>query len=264
MTMTKIIWMSDPHFQNEGTIDGLDPRARLAAAIDHMNAHHADAGFAVLSGDLVGDDVATDYRVMAPYLAASRVPIYPMMGNNDERAAFRGHLLVPDHCMEHFIQYTVETPESVFICLDTHKIGSHAGQLCAQRLAWLDEQLTIHKDKPVYIFMHHPPLSLGLPMQDQIMLEDADVFLDLLEAHGNVRHLFMGHVHRPTCGTVRGIPFATLGALSFQAPAPRPEWTWDSFAAAAEPPQYGVIEIADGNVVVQYTQFCRYETGVVD
>ncbi len=24
--MTKIIWMSDPHFQNEGTIDGLDPK----------------------------------------------------------------------------------------------------------------------------------------------------------------------------------------------------------------------------------------------
>ena len=61
--ITKIIWMSDPHFQNEGTIDGLDPRARLAAAINHANAHHADADFAILSGDLVGDDIVPSNRV---------------------------------------------------------------------------------------------------------------------------------------------------------------------------------------------------------
>mgnify|MGYP005989001347 CR=1 FL=1 len=93
------------------------------------------------------------------------------------------------------------------------------------------------------------------------MLENADAFLDLIACHGNVRHLFMGHVHRPTSGAVRGIPFATLGSLAFQAPQPRPAWDWDTFEAPREAPQYGVVLIEDGNVVVQYTQFCEFGVG---
>ena len=65
-----------------------------------------------------------------------------------------------------------------------------------------------------------------------------------------------------TCGTVRGIPFATLGALSFQAPAPRPPWDWDSFKPPKEAPQYGVLEISSGNVTLQYTQFCDFVLGI--
>ncbi|MEL6684872.1 MAG: metallophosphoesterase [Pseudomonadota bacterium] len=260
--MTKIIWMSDPHFQMTGTIDGLDPRVRLETAIAYLNDHHADADFAVLTGDLVGDDVAEDYLGIARYLAKSKVTIHPLMGNNDERDSFRAHLTLPANVMPDFIQYVVETPDQTFICLDTHKVGSHAGQFCSARQAWLDQTLARDPAKPAYIFMHHPPLALGLPPQDEIMLEDDHAFLDIVSAHKNVKHLFMGHVHRPTAGTVRGIPFATIGALSFQAPAPRPAWYWDSFVVAQEAPQLGVILIENDNVVLQYTQFCDYDVGV--
>lgn len=261
--MTKIIWMSDPHFQNTGTIRGLDPRKRLALAIDHVNTHHADADFAVLSGDLVGDDIEGDYSSIATYLAASQVPIYPMVGNNDDRDGFRAHLTTPDDGLPGFIQYSITTDSGLVVCLDTHQVGSHAGQFCAQRRDWLHKLLDQHADTPTYLFMHHPPMALGLPKQDEIMLADGDSFLDLITAHGDVRHLFMGHVHRPTCGLVRGIPFATIGALSFQAPAPRPEWDWDGFVPAEEPPHYGVIMMDDGNVTLQFTQFCKYADGIV-
>ena len=254
--------MSDPHFQNSGTIDGLDPRARLDAAVIYLNANYADADFAVLSGDLVGDDIAGDYAAIAPYLAKSKVPVYPLIGNNDDRAGFRQHLALPANAMPDFVQYTVETPREIFICLDTHKIGSHAGQFCATRQAWLDATLKENATKPAYIFMHHPPLALGLPPQDEIMLDEGEVFLDLIGRHANVKHLFMGHVHRPTAGTARGVPFATIGALSFQAPAPRPSWNWDSFQPAAEAPQLGILLIEGGNVVLQYTQFCDYKIGI--
>ncbi len=260
--MTKVVWMSDPHFQNNGTIDGLDPRIRLDAAISYLNTNHADADFAVVSGDLVGDDIAGDYAGIAPYLAASTVPIYPLMGNNDERAGFRKNLMLPADAMSDFIQYVVETNDETFICLDTHKIGSHAGEICAARQAWLDAVLRRSLEKPVYIFMHHPPLALHLPAQDEIMLENEEVFLDLISAHGNVKHLFMGHVHRPTAGTVRGIPFATLGAVSFQAPAPRPAWDWESCKLPQEAPQLGVLHFERDNVVLQFTQFCAYEVGI--
>lgn len=260
--MTKIIWMSDPHFQNEGTIDGLDPRVRLDAAIRHANAHHSDADFAILSGDLVGDDIEGDYSALAGYLSKSALHIYPMMGNNDDRGGFRSHLSVPDDTMPDFIQFSLETSDGTVICLDTHKIGSHAGQFCDERQEWLDRVLSTCADRPAYIFMHHPPFVLGLPKQDEIRLEDEDAFWSVVSRHTNVKHLFMGHVHRPTCGSARGIPFATLGALSFQAPAPRPSWEWESFKPPKEAPHYGVIDISNGNVMLQYTQFCDFAVGM--
>lgn len=260
--MTKIIWMSDPHFQNKGRIDTVDPRARLEAAITYLNMHYADADFAVLTGDLIGDDITDDYASIAQYLAPSQVPIYPMVGNNDDRTGFREHLTLPKNAMADFVQYTIEMPSETIICLDTHKIGSHAGQFCEARQRWLEDVLRKAPEKPAYIFMHHPPLALGLPRQDEIMLEDHLEFLDLVSRYSNVKHLFMGHVHRSTAGSVQGIPFATIGALSFQAPAPRPAWTWDEFKPPAEAPQLGVIEIRQGNVVLQYLQFCEYEVGV--
>jgi 3',5'-cyclic AMP phosphodiesterase CpdA len=260
--MTKIIWMSDPHFQNEGTIDGLNPRTRFQSAITHANTHHADADFAVLSGDLVRGGIASNYSGVADHLAKSDISIYPMVGNHDDRTGFRQHLTVPAGCMDDYIQYTIPTREGLMICLDTHMIGSDAGQFDAARQAWLTQTLATHADKPVYIFMHHPPMALDLPNQDTIMLQEGDAFLDLISAHANVKHLFMGHVHRPTCGTIRGIPFATIGALSFHAPAPRPAWDWDSFVPPPEAPHYGVLHIQDGNVTLQYTQFCAYEVGI--
>ncbi|PSL20685.1 phosphodiesterase [Shimia abyssi] len=260
--MTKLIWMTDPHFQTEGTIRGLNPRTRLEAAIEHANTHHADAALIVLSGDLVGDDIERDYQSLAIHLNASAIPFYPMMGNHDDRPALRRNLTLPETTTSEFVQFVVELPDCTILCLDTHKPGSDAGTYCATRLAWLDDVLTHSADKPAYIFMHHPPLALHLPKQDEIMLEEADSLLGLLARHNHVKHLFAGHVHRPTAGTVRGIPFATLGALSIQAPPPRPEWDWNSFEPAQEPPHYGVLHIEDDSVVLQYTQFCKYDVGV--
>ncbi len=258
--MTKIIWMTDPHFQNEGLIGDLNPRTRLKVAIDHMNTHHADADFMVLTGDLVGDDIDGDYALLATYLGQSTIPVYPLVGNNDDRTGFRAHLSLPDGTMDDFIQYSIDTGEAKFLCLDTHMIGSHTGQFCAARQAWLTDKLS--SNEPTYIFMHHPPMDLNLPPQDTIKLQDGDAFLDIIREHGNVQHLFIGHVHRPTCGTINGIPFATLGALSFQAPAPRPAWDWDSFVPAHEAPHYGVLYVKNGNTTLQHTQFCAYDVGI--
>lgn len=258
----QIVWMTDPHFKHTGTIKGLNPRARLDAAIQYVNAHYADADFAVLSGDLVGEDIAADYAEIARYLSKSAIPVYPLMGNNDERTAFRQNLSLPRDAMPDFVQYVIETDAETFVFLDTHKVGSAAGEFCAARQAWLDAVLGKTPDKPAYIFLHHPPLELCLPQQDRVMMQDPDAFLDIVSAHSNVKHLFMGHVHRSTAGTVRGIPFATLSAVSFQTPAPRPEWKLENFEFANEAPQLGVINIAQGNVILQYLQFCDYDVGI--
>lgn len=259
--MVKLIWLSDPHFVSEGEVLGHDPRVRLQAAVTFINQNHADSSFCVVSGDLVNRGTVEDYAGVAEHLGALQVPFLPMVGNHDNRELLRSALPLPDTSMSSFVQYTVQTPDGLLVCLDTLKAGSDAGAFCAERLSWLHAVLTAAEATPVYLFMHHPPMALGLPMQDTENLEDGEAFLDLVTRHSNVKYLFIGHVHRPITGTVRGIPFATMRSVLYQAPAPAPAWDWNSFSPAKEAPNLGVLTIDELGVNLQYVQFCEHSAG---
>jgi len=260
--MLNAIWMSDFHFSASGAVLGHNPRARLAAAIKHTNTHYANSDMCIISGDMVNRGSMEDYAAVAKALSELTIPYWPMVGNHDDRAMFKDVFSLPENCMAEYVQYSVSTTEGELICLDTLKAGSDEGEFCKQRLQWLSNRLDALGDTPAYIFMHHPPMKLGLPTQDTENLLDSAALLDLLEAHSNVKHLFIGHVHRAITGTTRGIPFATMPAVIFQAPAPLPSWDWNSFKPSEEAPAIGALAIDGANVNLQYLQFCKYEDGL--
>jgi len=260
--MTKLIWMSDLHFTAEGDVLGHDPRVRLDAAIGHINQHHSDATMCVISGDMVNRGTHADYNGLRARLDKLYVPFCPMVGNHDNRVLFKGALPLPTTCMPEFVQYTIETSQGLIVCLDTQIPGADAGELCQIRLDWLRDTLSAAKTTPVFLFLHHPPMPLGLPMQDTENMKNGQAFLDLISAFECVKHMFIGHVHRPITGTIRDIPFSTMRSVLYQAPPPRPKWTWDTFKPALEAPNIGVIRLENSSVIMHYDQFCPYETGV--
>jgi Icc protein len=259
--MTKIVWISDLHFLAEGRLYGIAPRVRLTAAVDYINRTHADCEHCIISGDLVNREDLEDYQALKVHLERLECSYLPMLGNHDDRDLMRSVFDLPETVMPDFIQYEVETKHATVLCLDTHKPGFANGELCSTRRSWLRSALDRAGDKPVHIFMHHPPMDLGLPQQDTSKLEAGETFLDLISEFANVAHLYMGHVHRLVSGTIRGIPFSTMNSVSFQARAPKPEWTWDSFKTPPEPPLIGVLNITERDVILQYEQFCEFETG---
>ena len=260
--MLKIVWMSDPHYTVDGLVLGHDPRVRLEAAISHINRNHGDADFCVISGDMVNRGTAADYVSIATMLQDLAVPLLPMVGNHDDRTLFRRALALPDRTMEGFIQYAVPAQGGLIVCLDTQKPGADSGEFCATRMEWLKAVLTEAGTTPALLFMHHPPMPLGLPMQDTDRLEDGSAFLDLIARFDSISFLCIGHVHRPIAGAVRGIPYATMRSILYQAPAPQPEWDWSSFAPGREAPALGLLTLKDGNVTMQYEQFCDHVLGV--
>ena len=259
--MLKVIWASDLHFTSEGNVLGYDPRVRLGAMVEHINAYHSDADFCIVSGDMVNRGSRQDYDGLASYLGQLSIKILPMMGNHDHRGQMRETFSVPQSCMPDFIQYSVSTPEGLIACLDTQKTGSDAGEFCDMRRDWLMDTLQKAKSQHVYLFMHHPPHCLDLPMQDQDRMENGDAFLDLVSSFDCVKYLFMGHVHRPISGLVGGLPFSTMRSVLYQAPAPRPEWDWETFKPATESPSIGVISIKAGSINLHYEEICDHGTG---
>ncbi|MEM1101892.1 MAG: metallophosphoesterase, partial [Pseudomonadota bacterium] len=248
------------HFTAHGDVLGHDPRVRLEAAIDLVNAQYRDAAFCLISGDMGNRGTPADYAALARRLARLEIPYLPLPGNHDRRAEFRRHLALPEGVMEAFIQYEVPLGHARVIGLDSLDPGADGGVLCPVRRDWLLERLAA-SEAPALVFLHHPPMALGLPMQDADRLAEGESVLDALAETGRVAFLGAGHVHRRHSGVVRGLPFATMASVLYQAPPPVPAWDWESFAPAREAPELALVTVEGPDIRVVPRQICPYETG---
>ncbi|TGQ67449.1 phosphodiesterase [Mesorhizobium sp. M00.F.Ca.ET.186.01.1.1] len=247
----KIIQLSDPHLMAPGGfLYGSDPLARLQACLADIGANHADADLVVISGDLTNDGERAAYAALGESLARFGLPYRLMLGNHDDRALFLE--MFPQASAERgFVQSVFDGDAGRLILLDTLESGEVEGRLCADRLAWLDEKLGEARGRPAFLFMHHPPFRIHMPVLDAVRLAGADAFHDVLARHGNVRHIFAGHVHRLIAGSWRGMPVSTLRSTNHQSAL---DFS-DNWRLGDEPPAYAVILIDVDGVIVHFHDF---------
>ncbi len=252
----KIIWLSDLHLVGSGELlFGCNPTEQLQCAIDVINQYHSDAAYCVLSGDLVDGGDAASYQQLSQQLAGLQVPYLPMAGNHDNRELLKESLELPQPLDTEFIQYAVQAGHWRLLLLDTLRDGHADGQLCEQRLRWLQMELDRDQKSPTLVFTHHPLLPLNLPMQDQESLHSGEQLLSRLQKAGNIRHWCFGHVHRPVSGSFDGLGFTAIQSIAMQAPLPYPNWNWDTFKPADELPAFGIIQLERKSAVVHFQQF---------
>jgi 3',5'-cyclic-AMP phosphodiesterase len=245
--------LTDPHVPPEGELlYGQDPSPRLQAAIDDILARHGPAGpapaaFAVVTGDLVRDGEPAAYARLRGMLARLPCPSHLLLGNHDDRDAFRAAFPAAPTDPAGFVQQALPTPIGLFVLLDTLVQGEAFGRLCPARLAWLAATLA-GSAGPVVLCLHHPPFPIGLPAMDAIALRDPDALWAVLAPHASrIRHLCHGHLHRPIAGAWRGISVSSLSGTAFRVPL--------TFAEEAvrprgrEAPSYGIVRVTDDAVV---------------
>jgi len=248
----KFIHITDTHLANPGLkLYGLDPRARLDAAVANINKHQSDAAFAVVTGDLTHWGEPESYTNFAEAMAALKMPYIAMVGNHDKRVACLDGLKAAPRDPNGFVQGTRTTEHGLFVFLDTLDETSHAGEMCAKRLGWLASTLAAAPaDMPFVVFMHHPPFPVGVHAMDEISLAQSAEFAEVIAPYrSRIRHLFFGHVHRPIFGSYGKIPFSTLRGTNHQ--------VWFELDANAkdhlashEPPAYGVVLLEEDQMIV--------------
>lgn len=260
--MRKLLVMTDLHFRPEGQrIIGLDPGQRFADALAHALERHGDAEALVLCGDLAHAGEAAEYERLRAALAVCPLPVVPMLGNHDDRAAFRAVFPDAPVTADGHVQSHREIGETRLITLDT-LIGppfgrAHLGRLGPERLAWLDAALAGASGRQVLVCAHHPPMPTGLPAMDALRLEDGDALIDRLLAHDAPVHLILGHLHRTVSGSMRGLPFTVLKGTCHQGPLDLV--SDDSTLSVDEPGAYGVVLLAPGQIVVHSEDVLRSE-----
>jgi 3',5'-cyclic AMP phosphodiesterase CpdA len=181
------------------------------------------------------------------------MPVYPLVGNHDRRAAFREVFAKVPADAAGFVQYGITHAGRRFVMLDTLDEGSHKGTLDAARLTELDRILRTDPTAPHYLFLHHPPMPVGMPSSDPMALDDPQ-FASILARSGNVRHIFFGHLHRAVSGVWNGIPFSGIPGVSHQVALDLRD-NGGRVRGSHEPPSYSVVTLRGDDVVIHQCHF---------
>lgn len=251
----KILQISDLHLVPEKReMHGVNPYDRLTQCVDDIRQNHADAELCVITGDLAHKGEIGAYELLSEILSRLPVPYHLLVGNHDDREKLLS--VFPNTPVDEngFIQSIVDLDIGRLIFIDTVEKGEKFGGFCAQRAGWLIDQLKGSGDRPVYLFMHHPPFDVGIPYMDGMrLLRGEDVLADALAQFPNIRHLFFGHVHRPIAGSWNGIPISAFRGTAHQVALRLVETA--HLVRSHEPPAYGVILLNPNSTVVHYHDF---------
>jgi 3',5'-cyclic AMP phosphodiesterase CpdA len=217
---TFLVQLTDTHIREPGRLayGRIDTAPCLRRAVAGVRALRQRPDAVVVTGDLSDFGRPAEYAHLAELLAPlGDLPVYLMPGNHDDRDALRrgfpghGYLGAPGSGP---IQYSAPVGGLRLIALDTSTPGQPHGELCAERLAWLADELDRWAGRPVVIALHHPPFDTLIGHMDRIGLREGAPALEaLVRRHPNVERLISGHLHR-------AIEVRFGGSIACTAPGP--------------------------------------------
>lgn len=256
----KIVQVSDIHI-HPGTILGHDPVENARAAFRHIATEQSDADLVVFSGDLAHFGDPDSYARLKSLVEECGLTgtLSPrlMMGNHDDRDAFKAAFPQVPHDAAGFVQYVEETPAGHFVYMDSVDNGRHPGLYCDARCDWLETVLerAVKANERAFLFMHHNPVRVFVANADIIGMRDAARFHAILERyHTTIAHIFFGHCHYTLSGSVNGIPFS--------APRSTCHVCWPDFDGPMTrmghgplTPSYSVIFVEGRDIVVHTIDF---------
>jgi Icc protein len=193
---------------------GMSPWENLRLAVSQVVAARPEG--VLLCGDLARlEGREEDYQelkaVLAPVSAVA--PVYVALGNHDDRARFRKVFVdTPGaHPPLDGKQVTVIEHAAVrVVILDSLLyVNQVAGLLGKAQRAWLAAWLPTVADRPVVVFVHHPPTD-----EDGDLL-DGDRLLALAATHPHVKAIFHGHAHVWSLGRRGRLHVVGLPALGY-------------------------------------------------
>ncbi|MEZ9252007.1 metallophosphoesterase [Vibrio cyclitrophicus] len=204
-----IAQLTDLHIKRGGkqAYKKVDTLKCLYDAINHINDLRPRPDCVVVTGDLGDFGLIEEYRLINEALEKFEMPLYVIPGNHDDRNNLReglSNLVSFDH--PQYCNFVAEKDELILVGLDSSVIGKPYGYLTTETLEWLDSVLTKNSTKPAMLFIHHPPMEVGLNHMDVQNLQNSDELYDVLKRYGNVTGICAGHLHRPITTVWNSIP----------------------------------------------------------
>lgn len=168
--------------------------ARFDRVLAHLIAMQPRPDLLVLSGDLADDGALDSYRHLQAALERWPGPVRLALGNHDSRTHFRT-VFGDSHVADGFVQGRSEFDGLQVVVLDSLEEGRHGGAFCEARARWLENAVREGGDAPLLLFMHHPPVDVGIPWIDPGPGQAWIARLDAALQGANLTAICTGHVH---------------------------------------------------------------------
>ncbi|MEV7692638.1 phosphodiesterase [Microbacterium sp. NPDC089189] len=214
-----LLHLSDTHLRAPGPLifDRIDGARRLQRALVRIEASGVRPDGIVFTGDLVDlgepDAYAALRGIVEPFARELDAPVFWVMGNHDDRSAFRTELwdAAPDTAP---VDRVDELDGLRLITLDTSVPGAHHGELRPAQLEWLAEVLASPAPLGTILAMHHPPVPSVLPLAASVELRDQGALARILRG-SDVRTIIAGHLHYSTFATFAGVPVSVASSTCY-------------------------------------------------
>lgn len=220
-------------------VRGVATEATLARCVTHARRRHPAPRAVLLTGDIVHDEAA-GYEALRAQFGDFEAPVHCLPGNHDDpvlvKRALDGAPFVHD--------FAVRYGAWLVVMLDSTVAGSHHGHLKAEDLERLDRVLAENPDAHAIVCLHHQPVPHGSRWLDELMLDNAPEFFEVIARHPGVRGLAWGHTHQSFEGMhgrvhLMGTPST---CMQFTQNA-------DEFEVDSRPPAYRWLELGeDGSI----------------
>lgn len=214
-----LLHLTDSHLiAGDGRLYGaVDADAHLRRLLERIEAARITPSALVFTGDLVDAGEPAAYRklraLVEPFAARLGCEVVWVMGNHDDRAAMRQHLLAEPVSAAPLDQVHVVQGLRI-VSLDTSVPGHHHGEVTDAQLAWLAEVLEEPAPFGTVLAMHHPPLPAVADLAVSVELREQHRLTPVL-AGTDVRAVLAGHLHYSTFGTFAGIPVSVASATCY-------------------------------------------------
>ncbi|MGC4154306.1 MAG: phosphodiesterase [Propionicimonas sp.] len=214
-----IVHLSDTHFVAGGAplMGAVDSDGRLAEALRGLSASGLRPSAIVVTGDIADTGAADAYlrvrTMLEPVAEELGAQLIWVMGNHDDRAAFRAGLLDVEPSGAE-VDAVHDLDGLRLIVLDSTVPGHHWGLVTPAQLEWLAEVLATPAPRGSILAMHHPPLPIPVVLAQLIELREQST-LEAVLAGSDIRAIIAGHLHYSTWSTFAGIPVSAAAATCY-------------------------------------------------
>ncbi len=184
----RIIQISDMHLPTRDEDSrGVDTWKNLDLALDMAMSYNPD--LIVFSGDICFADPATEiYESLEEKIADIDIPLRFIDGNHDSQGLIKN--MIARRGESAF--YPAEKLKSCSLLY----LNSGNAHLSTQEYDVLERFAGLRVNAPLLVFMHHPPIKIGVPMMDsRYPFAEAEKIQRVLRETERPVHIFCGHYH---------------------------------------------------------------------